>query len=74
MFSGMNFVRKSETVSTHLHLVPRLRMCEALPLFPVFAIMASRETTVCLPWPDYDKLNLYSFKNLYSEVEFKTLT
>jgi len=36
-------------LTTHTHLVPRLRMSSAIPLLPIYAFMARKGTTFEIP-------------------------
>jgi hypothetical protein len=49
-------------LNTYIHLVPRLRMSGAVPLLPLFALMAWIGTTLSLPLKSLSTimLKLYS--------------
>jgi len=45
-------VKRPERYVDHLHLAPSLRMSGAIPLFPIYALMTWKGTTLPLPLPD----------------------
>jgi hypothetical protein len=66
-------------LTTYLHLVPRLRMCGAVSLLPLYVFMASTDTAVqfycCHPFVTEETLSsvvlLYSSKCFFSFKKYK---
>jgi len=46
-----SFRGRGMLLTTHLHLAPTLRMCGAIPLVPLYALMAWTRTNLLLPYP-----------------------